>query len=155
MFWNLLALKLEYAMSVYQKFRDCKTAGPFLCPRMIFARVGLTSSQGVGNLLFTLCAPDVSFQRGFLIYVKIRVDLQTKKFHFPGLQFIQITLVKKKKKKIEHLELVPSSICPFLVLPSIGRYSIEYLALYEVLATKDLFHTHNWLSNGLPKWPKP
>ena len=115
------------------------------------ARVGLTRSQGVGNLLFTLCAPDVSFQRGFLIYVKIRVDLQSKKFHFPGLQFIQLTLVKKKIKNIGHLELVPSSICPFLVLPSIGRYSIEYLALYEVQATKDLFHTHNWLSNGLPK----
>ena len=62
---------------------------------------------------------------------------------------------KKKKKKIGHLELVPSSIRPFLVLPSIGRYSIEYFALYEVLATKDLFHTHNWLSNGLPKRPKP
>ena len=30
MFSNLLALKLEYAMSVYQTFRDCKTAGPFL-----------------------------------------------------------------------------------------------------------------------------
>ena len=29
MFSNLLALKLEYGMSVYQKFRDCKTAGPF------------------------------------------------------------------------------------------------------------------------------
>ena len=115
------------------------------------ARVGLTRSQGVANLLFTLCAPDVSFQRGFLIYVKIRVDLQSKKFHFPGLQFIQLTLVKKKIKNIGHLELVPSSICPFLVLPSIGRYSIEYLALYEVQATKDLFHTHNWLSNGLPK----
>ena len=63
------------------------------------ARVGLTRSQGVANLLFTLCAPDVSFQRGFLIYVKIRADLQLKKFHFSGLQFIQLTLVKKKKKK--------------------------------------------------------
>ena len=38
MFSNLLALKLEYAMSVYQNFRDFKTAGPFLCPCMIFAR---------------------------------------------------------------------------------------------------------------------
>ena len=38
MFSNLLALKLEYAMSVYQKFRDSKTAGPFLRPCMIFAR---------------------------------------------------------------------------------------------------------------------
>ena len=127
MFLNLLALKLEYAMSVYQKFRDRKTAGPFLCPRMIFARVGLTRSQGVANLLFTLCAPDVSFQRGFLIYVKIRADLQLKKFHFSGLQFIQLTLVKKKK--IRTLTLVPSSISPLLVLPSIRRYRIECLAL--------------------------
>ena len=93
------------------------------------ARVGLTRSQGVANLLFTLCAPDVSFQRGFLIYVKIRADLQLKKFHFSGLQFIQLTLVKKKKKKkkIGHLELVPSSISPFLVLPSIGRYRIDQM----------------------------
>ena len=71
MFSNLLALKLEYAMNVYQKFRDCKTAGSFLCPCMIFAR-----AWGVVNLLFTL-APDVSFQREFLIYVKIRADLQS------------------------------------------------------------------------------
>ena len=61
------------------------------------ARVFLTRSQGVANLLFTLCAPDVSFQRGFLIDVKIRADLQLKKFHFSGLQFIQLTLVKKNK----------------------------------------------------------
>ena len=61
--------------------------------------VGLTRSQGMTNLLFTFCAPDVSFQRGFLIYVKIRANLQSKKFHFSGLQFIQLTLIKKKKKK--------------------------------------------------------
>ena len=36
----------------------------------------LTRSQGVANLLFALCAPDVSFQHGFLIYVKLRADLQ-------------------------------------------------------------------------------
>ena len=121
------------------------------------ARVFLTRSQGVANLLFTLCAPDVSFQRGFLIYVKLWADLPSKKFHFSGLQFIPVTLVKKNNNnnKIGHLELVPSSISPFLVLPSIRRYRIEYLALYAVLTTKYLFHTHNWLSNGLPKWPKP
>ena len=117
------------------------------------ARVFLTRSQGVANLLFTLCAPDVSFQRGFLIYVKLRADLPSKKFHFSGLQFIPVTLVKKKNNnnKIGHLELVPSSISPFLVLPSIRRYRIEYLALYAVLATKYLFNTHSWVSNGLPK----
>ena len=61
------------------------------------ARVCLTRSQGVANLLFALCAPNVSFQHGFLIYVKLRADLQEKKFHFSGLQFIQLTLVKRKK----------------------------------------------------------
>ena len=40
------------------------------------ARVCLTRSQGVANLLFALCAPNVSFQHGFLIYVKLRADLQ-------------------------------------------------------------------------------
>ena len=83
-------------MSVYQKFQDCKTAGPFLCPRMIFARVGLTRSQGVANLLFTLCAPDVSFQRGFLIYVKIRADLQSKKFHLSTIYPANFGINKKK-----------------------------------------------------------
>ena len=110
-------------------------------------RVCLTRSQGVANLLFTLCAPDVSFQRGFLIYVKIRADLQSKKFHFSGLQFNQLTLVKKRKEKniyLGHLELVPSSISASLILPSIRQYRIEYLALYAVLATKYLFHTHKW-----------
>ena len=36
----------------------------------------LTRSQGVANFLFALCAPDVSFQHGFLIYVKLRADLE-------------------------------------------------------------------------------
>ena len=36
----------------------------FLMPSHDFrARVGLTRSQGVANLLFTLCAPEVSFER--------------------------------------------------------------------------------------------
>ena len=46
----------------------------------------------MANLLFTL-APDVSFQRRFLIYVKIRADLRAKKFHFSRWQFIQLTLI--------------------------------------------------------------
>ena len=107
MFLNLLALKLEYAMSVYQKFRDCKTAAPFLCPRM-----------RVPFLWSTI---------------------------YPAINFV------KKEKKIGHLELVHSSISPFLVLPSIRRYRIEYMALYAVLATKYLFHADNWLSYGSPK----
>ena len=95
------------------------------------ARVGLTRSQGVANRLFTLCAPEVS-----------------KKFHFSGLQFLQLTLVKKKYRT---LELVPSSISPFLIFlwPLIRRYRTEYLALYAVLATKYLFHTQlaiKWLT---------
>ena len=106
------------------------------------ARVGLTRSQGVANLLYTLCAPDVSFQRGFLIYVKIRADLQSKKFHFSTIYPAKFG-INNNWKKIGHLELVPPSISPFLVLPSIRRYRIECLALYAVLATKYLFHTHN------------
>ena len=85
MFPNLLVLKLEYAMSVYQKFRDCKIAGPFLCPCMTFARACASHAHRAWQIsLFTL-APDVSFQRGFLIYVKIRADLQAKKLHFSEL----------------------------------------------------------------------
>ena len=101
----------------------------FFMPSYEFrARVGLTRSQGVANLLSTLCAPDVSFQREFLIYVKLRADLQSKKFHFSTIYPANFGI---NKKKIEHLELVPPSVSPFLVLPSIRR------------------------SNGSPKWPKP
>ena len=53
MFSNLLALKLEYAMSVYQKFRDCKTAGPFLCPRMIFARAWASHAHRAWQISFS------------------------------------------------------------------------------------------------------
>ena len=70
MFSNLLALKLEYAMSVYQKFRDCKTAGPFLCPCMIFARAWASHAHRAWQISFSPSLPDVSLQRGFLIYLK-------------------------------------------------------------------------------------
>ena len=131
MFSNLLALKLEYPMSIYQKFRDCKTAGPFftlgtrgffsrakgktraakprektffsrrslfktwpkpetahekpLAPRVVlfYAPVWFSHARGPHALIgrgkshFTL-APDVSFQRGFLIYAKKPADLRRK-----------------------------------------------------------------------------
>ena len=52
MFSNLLALKLEYAMSVYQKFRDSETAGPFLCPRMSFARAWASHAHRAWQISF-------------------------------------------------------------------------------------------------------
>ena len=68
----------------------------FFMPSYEFrARVGLTRSQGVANLLSTLCAPDVSFQRGFLIYVKTRADLQSKKFHFSTIYPANFGINKK------------------------------------------------------------
>ena len=70
MFSNLLALKLEYAMSVYQKFQDCKTAGPFLCPCMILARAWASHAHWAWQISYSPLLPDVSFQRGFLIYLK-------------------------------------------------------------------------------------
>ena len=53
MFSNLLALKLEYAMSVYQEFRDCKTVGAFLCPRMIFARAWASHAHREWQISFS------------------------------------------------------------------------------------------------------
>ena len=53
MFSNLLALKLEYAMSIYQKFRDCKTAGPFLCARMIFASAWASHAHKAWQISFS------------------------------------------------------------------------------------------------------
>ena len=135
MFSNLLALKLEYAMSVYQKFRDCKTAGPFLYALVWFCHArGPHTLIGRGKVLLFTLAPDVSFQRGFLIYVKIQADLQAKKF-----LFLWSTIYPANFDTFNgHLELVPSGISPFLVFfwPSMGRYRIENFALYEVLATK-------------------
>lgn len=94
MFSNLRALKLE-CDDVYQKFRDCKTAGPFnavLC---------LThwSWQGVVHLVFTL----QTFQRGFLIDAKIRADVQSKKFRFLGRQVIQLSLVPLMTPRVSTL----------------------------------------------------
>ena len=53
MFSNLLALKQEYAMSVYQKFRGCKTAGSFLCPCMIFAHAWASHVHRVWQISFS------------------------------------------------------------------------------------------------------
>ena len=93
MFKNSLALKLECAMSVYQKFRDCKTAGPFLCPCVIFAHAWASHAHTERGK-----SPFHSRSRCFvsawvLDLVKKRADLQAKKFHLSGGQFIQLTLV--------------------------------------------------------------
>ena len=152
MFSNLLALKLEYAMSVYQKFRDCKTAGPFLCPCMIFARAWASHALGRGK------SPFHPRSRCFVSAWVLDLRKNTGWFTVEKVPFLWSTIYPAnfgEKKKIRTLTLVPSSISPLLVLPSIRRYRIECLALYAVLATKYLFRTHNWLSNGLPKWPKP
>ena len=94
MFSNLLALKLEYAMSVYQKFRDCKTAGPCLGPCMIFARVWASHAHRAWQISFSPSLQMFRFSVGScMIYVKIRAELQAKKFHFSGRQFIQLTLI--------------------------------------------------------------
>ena len=53
MFSNLLALKLECAMSVYQTFRDCKTAGRFLCPCMILARAWVSHADKAWQISFS------------------------------------------------------------------------------------------------------
>ena len=52
MFSNLLALKLKYAMSVYQKFRDRKTAGPIFCLCMIFARAWASHAHRAWQISF-------------------------------------------------------------------------------------------------------
>ena len=79
------ALKLEYAMNVYQKFRDSKTGGP--CYTLVWL------SREAEKISFFPFASDVSFQRGFLISVKMRADLLSKKFRFSGRQVIQVSLV--------------------------------------------------------------
>ena len=80
MFSNLLALKLECVMSVYQKFRDCKTAGSFLCPCMILARAWASHIHRAWQISFSPSLPDVSFHRGFLIYFKKGLIYRRKTF---------------------------------------------------------------------------
>ena len=53
MFSNLLPLKLEYAISVYQKFPHFKTAGPFLCLCMIFARAWASHAHKAWQISFS------------------------------------------------------------------------------------------------------
>ena len=62
MFLNLLALKLKYAMSVYQKFGDCKTAGPFLCPLtlLLYGHV----SKGLETNKFKNLIAKIDLERG-------------------------------------------------------------------------------------------
>ena len=64
MFSNLLALKLEYAMSVYQKFRDCKTAGSSLCPCMIFAREWASHAHRAWQIFFPPSLQMIRFSVG-------------------------------------------------------------------------------------------
>ena len=59
MFYNLRALKLKYAMSVYQKLRVCKTAGPLLCLRMIFARAYASHAHRAWQISFSPSALQV------------------------------------------------------------------------------------------------
>ena len=79
MFSNLFALK---------KFRDCKTAGPFLCPCMILARPWASHTHRAWQISFSPSLPDVSLQRGFLIYLKKGLIYRRK-----SRQFIQLTLI--------------------------------------------------------------
>ena len=119
------------------------------------ARVCLTRSQGVANLLFTLCARSRCFVSAWVLDLrKITGWLTVEKVPFLRSTIYPGNFGKKKNNnnnKIGHLELVPSSISPFLVLPSIRRYRIEYLALYAVLATEYLLHTHTHTQLAI-KW---
>ena len=154
MFSNLLALKLEYAMSVYQKFRDCKTACPFSCPCMIFARAWASHA---------LIGRDKSpFHPRYRCFVSAWVlDLRKNTGWFTGekVPFLWSTICPANFDTFnEHLELVLSGISPFLVFFLTFDETISYWILCSLSSTsykKKLSHTHNWLSNGLPKWPKP
>ena len=155
------ALKLEYAMNVYQKFRDSKTGGPFYTLVWLSreADEGLTRSQGVKNLLFPLCS------RCFVSAWVLDLRKNAGWFTVEKVPFFWSTSYPAKFGAFNgDLELVPSSIGPFLVFfwPSIRRYRIEYLAIYAALATKYFFHTHThshthtWLSKWFTqRWPKP
>ena len=154
MFLNLLALKLECAMSIYQKFRDCKTAGPFLCPCNIFARAWTSDAIGRGKSPF--------HPRSRCLVSAWVLDLRKNTGWFTGekVPFLWSTIYPANFDTFNgHLELVPSGISTFIVFfwPSMRRY-ISYRILCSLRSTSYKIivpHTHNWLSNGLPKWPKP
>ena len=128
-------------MNVYQKFRDSKTGGPFYTLVWLSreADEGLTRSQGVKNLLFPLCS------RCFVSAWVLDLRKNAGWFTVEKVPFFWSTSYPAKFGAFNgDLELVPSSIGPFLVFfwPSIRRYRIEYLAIYAALATKYFFHTH-------------
>ena len=111
-------------------------------------------AQGVKNLLFPLCS------RCFVSAWVLDLRKNAGWFTVEKVPFFWSTSYPAKFGAFNwDLELVPSSIGPFLVFfwPSIRRYRIEYLAIYAALATKYFFHTHTHThtrtlgyQNGLP-----
>ena len=102
-----------------------------LYPRMIIAR-------SWKNLLFPLCS------RCFVSAWVLDLRKNAGWFTVEKVPFLWSTSYPAKFGAFNgDLELVPSSIGPFLVFfwPSIRRYRIEYLAIYAALATKYFFHT--------------
>ena len=150
-------------MSVYQKFRDCKTAGPFLCPRMIFERACASHAHRAWQISFSPLRSRCFVSAWVLDLRRITGWLTVEKVPFLWSTVYPANFGQNNNNnnnnnnnKIEHLELVPSSISPFLVVTFDKTISYWILGSlrstsYKILVT----HTHNWLWNGLPKWPKP
>ena len=148
MFSNLLALKL------WASTRSSKTVKQpvlFLCPCMILARAWASHAHRAWQISFSPSLPDVSFQRGFLIYLK--------KGWFTGekVPFLWSTIYPANFDTFYGLlELVPSGSVPFLSFFDL-RWDGIVLNICSLRSTSYKIivpHTHNWLSNGLPKWPK-
>ena len=146
MFSNLLALKLEYAMSVYQNFRDFKTAGPFLCPCMIFARAwGPHTLIGYGKSPFHP-------RSGCFVSAWV-LDLCKNTGWFTGGKgpFLWSTIYPANFDTFNgHLELVPSG--NFLLVPFLSFFftldeTISYWLLCSLRSTShNIIFSHTQLA---------
>ena len=100
---NLLTLKLAYAMSIYQKFWDCKTAGPF------YALVWFSQARGPHTLIGRGKSPFHSRSRCFISAWVLDLRKNTGWFSGEKVPFLWSTIYPANFDTFNgHLELVPS-----------------------------------------------
>ena len=120
----------------FTRTSETKTAGPFLCPCIIFAR-----AWGPHTLIG--CGKSPFHPRSGCFVSAWVLDLCKNTGWFTGGKgpFLWSTIYPANFDTFNgHLELVPSGnflLVPFLSFfsPSMRRYRIDYFALYAVLAT--------------------
>ena len=129
-------------------------------PVLFYALVWFSHARGPHTLIRRGKSPFHPRSRCFVSAWVLDLRTNTGWFRVIKVPFLWSTIYPANFDTFNgHLELVPSGISPFIVFfwPSMRRY-ISYWILCSLRSTSYKIivpHTHNWLSNGLPNWPKP